>query len=369
MLEVLDLDPSRFNLSMTGFVVTRWTSDRPRRRSLAFDRPHGIRSILYLSFIVTRRTSNRLHSRLPDLRHALSSPFGLHQLSQWPRLTSATAFFIFVFTEEALTALALETTFFDRERPRRLWRVLDIAASTMCCGYAALLAISSGSTPIADQMAFAASGSSPRSSGVSIGVPASTVTPSSTTTLATSTHTAFHAKTNHPTWVLDSGVNGHMIDTPSFPGSNAITIPANLALAPLQVYTRRAPSSTPLPDSYSSLSASCQSFIGRVASIPIPHSVSEALQNPQWVATMQEEMDVLERNVSVVSQFMHVPRTSNLDVVHHILRYLKTCPGLGLFYIAKTQDETVDMFTKLVGPSLLKSSLIKLGLIDILAPT
>ena len=42
--------------------------------------------------------------------------------------------------------------------------------------------------------------------------------------------------------------------------------------------------------------------------------------------------------VSVVSQFMHAPRTSHLDVVHHILQYLKTCPGLGLFYSAKAQD-------------------------------
>ncbi|XP_028106156.1 uncharacterized protein LOC114305283, partial [Camellia sinensis] len=36
--------------------------------------------------------------------------------------------------------------------------------------------------------------------------------------------------------------------------------------------------------------------------------------------------------VSVVSQFMHASRTENLDAVHHILRYLKTSPGLGLFF-------------------------------------
>ncbi|XP_057468671.1 uncharacterized mitochondrial protein AtMg00810-like [Actinidia eriantha] len=47
---------------------------------------------------------------------------------------------------------------------------------------------------------------------------------------------------------------------------------------------------------------------------------------------------------SVVSQFMHTPRTSHLDAVHHILRYLKTCPGLGLFYTAKAQDR-VSCFT------------------------
>jgi hypothetical protein len=42
--------------------------------------------------------------------------------------------------------------------------------------------------------------------------------------------------------------------------------------------------------------------------------------------------------VSVVSQFMHAPRTSHLDAVHHILRYLKTSPGLGLFYSAGHQS-------------------------------
>ena len=41
--------------------------------------------------------------------------------------------------------------------------------------------------------------------------------------------------------------------------------------------------------------------------------------------------------VSVVSQFMHAPRTSHLEAVHHILRYLKTCPGLGLFYASGDQ--------------------------------
>ena len=36
--------------------------------------------------------------------------------------------------------------------------------------------------------------------------------------------------------------------------------------------------------------------------------------------------------VSVVSQFMHAPRQSHLNVVHHILRYLKATPGKGLFF-------------------------------------
>jgi hypothetical protein len=42
--------------------------------------------------------------------------------------------------------------------------------------------------------------------------------------------------------------------------------------------------------------------------------------------------------VSVVSQFMHAPRISHLDAVYHILRYVKTSPGLGLFYSAGHQS-------------------------------
>jgi hypothetical protein len=41
--------------------------------------------------------------------------------------------------------------------------------------------------------------------------------------------------------------------------------------------------------------------------------------------------------VSVVSQFMHASRTAHLDAVYHILRYLKTSPGLGLFYFSGHQ--------------------------------
>ena len=36
--------------------------------------------------------------------------------------------------------------------------------------------------------------------------------------------------------------------------------------------------------------------------------------------------------VCILSQFMYSPRTTHLDVVCHILQYLKTCPDLGLFY-------------------------------------
>ncbi|XP_059629691.1 uncharacterized protein LOC132272588 [Cornus florida] len=41
--------------------------------------------------------------------------------------------------------------------------------------------------------------------------------------------------------------------------------------------------------------------------------------------------------VSVMSQFMHAPRTAHMDAVYHILQYLKSCPGLGLFYSSSRQ--------------------------------
>lgn len=36
--------------------------------------------------------------------------------------------------------------------------------------------------------------------------------------------------------------------------------------------------------------------------------------------------------VSVVSRYMHDPRTSHLDAVNRILRYLKSCPGKGILF-------------------------------------
>jgi len=35
---------------------------------------------------------------------------------------------------------------------------------------------------------------------------------------------------------------------------------------------------------------------------------------------------------------MHAPHTEHLDAVHHILRYLKTSLGLGLFFTADPQS-------------------------------
>ncbi|GFZ18481.1 transmembrane Fragile-X-F-associated protein [Actinidia rufa] len=78
---------------------------------------------------------------------------------------------------------------------------------------------------------------------------------------------------------------------------------ASATRAPLKVYTRRAPPSVLLEDSSSVsgaslsplvstsvppryLSRTCHPLLVLVVSVPIPHSVSEALQNFQWVAAI-----------------------------------------------------------------------------------
>uniref|UniRef100_A0A2N9F1J7 Reverse transcriptase Ty1/copia-type domain-containing protein n=1 Tax=Fagus sylvatica TaxID=28930 RepID=A0A2N9F1J7_FAGSY len=151
-----------------------------------------------------------------------------------------------------------------------------------------------------------------------------------TATIATGTPTACHVRSEAPTWVLDSGANDHM--TGSSP--------------PLQVYTRRPRTQSPLPDSsldpgsgmsptpivstpppptsrypsrvrqapsrfgwlsstnhpisqyisYFGLSDSYRAFIGKLESVSIPRSVSAALQDPKWVTAMQAEMNALQAN-------------------------------------------------------------------------
>jgi hypothetical protein len=71
----------------------------------------------------------------------------------------------------------------------------------------------------------------------------------------------------------------------------------------------------------------------------------ELLSNPSMYQRLVSRLIYLTNTrpdltfaVSVVSQFMHAPRTSHLDAVHHILRYLKTSPGLGLFYSVGPQS-------------------------------
>jgi hypothetical protein len=50
-------------------------------------------------------------------------------------------------------------------------------------------------------------------------------------------------------------------------------------------------------------------------------------------------------SVSVVSQFMHDPKSSHMDAIYHILRYLKSCPGKGLLYTCQGNLE-VECYTK-----------------------
>ncbi|KAM3369468.1 hypothetical protein ACQJBY_017392 [Aegilops geniculata] len=52
--------------------------------------------------------------------------------------------------------------------------------------------------------------------------------------------------------------------------------------------------------------------------------------------------------VSIVSQFMHNPRTAHLDAVNRILRYLKGCPGKGLLY-TKQGNLQVECYTDAAG--------------------
>lgn len=40
-------------------------------------------------------------------------------------------------------------------------------------------------------------------------------------------------------------------------------------------------------------------------------------------------------SIHILSQFMQEPRKPHLDVVHHLLRYLKGAPGQGLYFLAK----------------------------------
>ncbi|CAH9070189.1 unnamed protein product [Cuscuta europaea] len=48
--------------------------------------------------------------------------------------------------------------------------------------------------------------------------------------------------------------------------------------------------------------------------------------------------------VSMVSQFMHHPLQEHLDATYMILRYLKSCPGKGLFF-KKGNNRTIEAFT------------------------
>ena len=48
--------------------------------------------------------------------------------------------------------------------------------------------------------------------------------------------------------------------------------------------------------------------------------------------------------VSVVSQYMHSPKESHLEVMYKILKYLKGSPGRGLFF-KKSDSKKVEIYT------------------------
>uniref|UniRef100_A0A2N9HFH1 Reverse transcriptase Ty1/copia-type domain-containing protein n=1 Tax=Fagus sylvatica TaxID=28930 RepID=A0A2N9HFH1_FAGSY len=83
----------------------------------------------------------------------------------------------------------------------------------------------------------------------------------------------------------------------------------------------------------------------RLASTPMDPNLKlsvesgELLSNPSMYQCLVRRLIYLINTrpdltfaVSVVSQFMNAPRTAHMDAVHHILRYLKRSPDLGLFY-------------------------------------
>ena len=61
-------------------------------------------------------------------------------------------------------------------------------------------------------------------------------------------------------------------------------------------------------------------------------------------------------------------RTKHIEVDVHFIRE-KVRSGIIVPEFVPSSNQTADMFTKSVGPSLLKASLSKLGLIDIFVPS
>ena len=61
-------------------------------------------------------------------------------------------------------------------------------------------------------------------------------------------------------------------------------------------------------------------------------------------------------------------RSKHIEVDIHFIRE-KVWSGIIIPSFVPSSEQTADVFTKPVGPSLLQSSIVKLGLIDIFAPT
>ncbi|TXG59592.1 hypothetical protein EZV62_014165 [Acer yangbiense] len=143
------------------------------------------------------------------------------------------------------------------------------------------------------------------------------------------------------TYPYTSEQNGVVECTSTLSGSIVVTSVENssLLLRVVPIFEPSSPSST--------------SSTSRLIQFIFPRSVHEALLNPKWVAAIQVKIDAHQQNqtwklvtlptnltfaVSVVSQFMYTSCTSHMDAVYYILRYLKTCHGLGLFNVIRAQS-------------------------------
>ena len=60
-------------------------------------------------------------------------------------------------------------------------------------------------------------------------------------------------------------------------------------------------------------------------------------------------------------------RSKHIEVDIHFIQE-KVLYGIIIPFFVPSSEQTADLFTKPVGPSLLQSSIVKLGLIDIFAP-
>ncbi|GJX74059.1 retrovirus-related pol polyprotein from transposon TNT 1-94 [Tanacetum coccineum] len=80
-----------------------------------------------------------------------------------------------------------------------------------------------------------------------------------------------------------------------------------------------------------------------------PKNVNEALGDESWIVAMQEELNQFIANdvweylfsVCLCARFQEAPKTSHLEVVKRIFRYIKGTTHLGLWYPKGTDIETI----------------------------
>jgi hypothetical protein len=62
-------------------------------------------------------------------------------------------------------------------------------------------------------------------------------------------------------------------------------------------------------------------------------------------------------SISQISKFMHSPRTSHLDAIDRILRYLKSTPGMGIHFKNNNSNEYVAIPMQIGLKDLIRSQL------------